>query len=325
MSDSPHDDRESGPQTGRFRRKWQRWGFPVLMAAVCFAALGLLRRELREYGPADIVAGFRMIPLSSLGFAVALTVLNYLILVGYDLLGTRYIRHPLETRRVALASFLGHAVGNSLGALLGGAAVRYRLYSAWGLSGREIVKLVLLLSVTFWIGLFGLAGLAFLVAPTPVPERLKIPWESTFPLGLLLSGVALVYFLICVFRERVTVGRFRFSPPPWRLAILQFLIASLDLAVAAGVLYVLLPASVPVSFFHFLPVYLLALVGVFIAQVPGGLGVLELVLLFLLDTARPDQLMGSLIAYRLVYFLLPLVVGLVVIAIHECRGCFRER
>ena len=287
---------------------------PLLVLSVLVAALGLLHNELRHYHLSDFTNGLADIPLSRTCLALGLTVLNYTVLIGYDLLGIRYIRHPIPFPRVALASFLGYAVGHSVGSLLGGSTIRYRLYTAWGLSAVEIVKLVLILSVTFWMGFFALAGLVFVLDPLPIPERLQLPVASTIPLGMLLGSLAIAYQMLCVFRRSpLKLWRWEFMPPPITISVPQCVLGMLDLMLAASVLYVLMPASVGISYPHLLAVYLLALVTAILTQVPGGLGVFELVFFFVLAPSEPHRVVVALLAYRAVYYLIPLAVAVLLL------------
>ncbi|MCA9215149.1 MAG: lysylphosphatidylglycerol synthetase family protein, partial [Planctomycetales bacterium] len=291
---------------------------PLFMVCMLLAALWLLHHELSEYHLRDFLRSLAEISSAKVALAVGLTILNYIVLVGYDLLAIRYIRQTMSFPRIALASLLGYAVGNNFGSLLGGSTIRLRLYTAWGFSAVDIVKLVLILSVTFWIGLFALAGVVFIVEPLPIPERLHIPVATTLPLGILLGSSAIAYAVLCAVRRKpLKIRQWEFSPPPVGLSLLQYVVASLDLMVAASVLYVLLPASLEVGYFHFLAIYLLALVAALFSQVPGGLGVLELVLLVLLSPSEPQAVVGALLAYRAIYYLIPLAIGLLVMGANE--------
>jgi uncharacterized membrane protein YbhN (UPF0104 family) len=291
---------------------------PVFVVCMLAAALWLLHYELRAYHWQNIVQSLAGIRTTSLWWAVGLTMLNYVILIGYDWLAIWYIRHPMSFPRIALASFLGYAVGNNFGTLLGGSTIRARLYTAWGLSAVEIVKLVLILGVTFWIGLFALSGVVFIVDPLPIPDRLHVPVASTVPLGVMLGGLAIGYLMLCTLhRTPIKIRQWEFSPPPVGLSLLQYLVATLDLMVAAAVLYVLMPESVEVGYVHVLAIYLLAVVAGVFSQVPGGLGVMELVILVLLGPAEPKSVVGALLAYRLIYYLIPLSLGLVLLGTNE--------
>ena len=130
----------------------------LLVLFICALACWLLYDKLKRYSMEEIIDSILHIRHRQLVLAVGLVVLNYAILVGYDWLAVRAIHRRLPFPRVCLVSFAGSAVSYNLGALLGGTTVRYRLYSAWGFHPIDIVRLVLMLAVTFWIGALGLAG-----------------------------------------------------------------------------------------------------------------------------------------------------------------------
>lgn len=293
-------------------------GGPLLVLCVLLGSFWLLHSELEQYQLEDFLDGLGRIPPWRVWSALGLTVLNYLILIGYDILGVTYLGHPLQWTKVALGSFLGYAVGNNFGTVLGGSTVRYRLYSSWGLSALDIVKLVLILGVTFWIGLFFLAGVLFLAEPLRIPPDLRLPIRDTRLLGIGLSLIAGGYLVLCGLRRRpIKLGSWEFTPPPLGLSVLQYAVATLDLMVSAGVLYVLLPSGIDASYQQFLGVYLLAIVASLISQVPGGLGVLELVMVVFLEPSEPQVLIGSLLAFRAIYYFIPLAVGLMALGVHE--------
>ena len=293
-------------------------GVPAFVLAVLCGALWLLHQQLRQYQLQDFLSSLQQIPYSRLALATGLTILNYVILIGYDYLGVKYTGHALPLRKVAVGSFVGYTLANNFGAILGGSTVRYRLYSSWGLSALDIVRLIVILSLTFWIGLFGLAGVIFVIEPLPLPPQIPIGMSSTRPLGIALLITTIVYLLICaVWHRRLRILGWDFTPPHLRLAVPQLAVATLDLIVAAGVLYVLLPASIEVSYWYFLGIYLLTLVAALLTHVPGGLGILELIMVVLLHPRQPELVVGALVAFRAIYYLLPLSIGLAVLAWHE--------
>jgi uncharacterized membrane protein YbhN (UPF0104 family) len=96
-------------------------------------------------------------------------------------------------RKIALASFAGYAFSYNFGATLFGTSIRYRLYSAWGVPLLKIVKLLVILGLTFWFGVFGLAGVVFVVTPFSIPaglNHLKLPFAHTFWVGVALLLIA---------------------------------------------------------------------------------------------------------------------------------------
>jgi phosphatidylglycerol lysyltransferase len=130
-------------------KRYLRFLGPLLVVAVFIGAVWLLDRELRQYRLHDVIDSLSKIGTGWFLLAVALSALNYAILVGYDLMATRHIGHPLPLGKVALASFLGYTSSFNFGPLLGATAVRYRIYSSLGLSTIEIVKVVAILSLSF--------------------------------------------------------------------------------------------------------------------------------------------------------------------------------
>jgi phosphatidylglycerol lysyltransferase len=291
---------------------------PLIVLLVFAGAIWLLHHELRHYHYRDIRQSLSQVPAAGVWLAVALTALNYVILVGYDLLAVRSVGHPLPLGKIATASFIGYVSSYNFGTLLGGTSVRYRLYSGWGLSTIEIVKLLAVLGVTFWIGFFTLAGLVFVGDPIAVPPRFHLPFVSVRPLGIVLLLPVAVYLGLSAWRK----GPLRFrdwelSVPSLRLSLCQIGVASADLLVAAGVLYVLMPPSLNIGYPHFLSVYLLGIVVIIFTHVPGGLGVFELTVLLLLSPDEPNLVLGALLLYRAVYYLLPLLAATCLLGANE--------
>lgn len=323
----------------RFRR-WLRdyWHVvkPVSIGLVLLGLAWFVWHEFRDLNLAKIGESLLSIPPWKIGAAIGLTAVNYVILMAYDWTALTYLRHPLKLRQIALASFVGYAIGYNLGWFLGGTSVRYRIYTTWGISPAEIVKLVAILGVTFTIGFFALAGLAFLIEPLQIPPGIDL-WfipraikpfvASTRPIGVVLLAITGMYLTACGLRRTPLffAERWRIPLPPLRLAFLQIFIASLDLLVAAGVLYVLLPQSAQVSFWKFIPSFLLAMGGVIIANVPGGVGVFEGIMLVQYGGNNRDEVAAALLAYRGIYYLLPLVVAVMIFGGYELMYKFTVR
>ena len=116
------------------------------------------------------------------------------------------------------------------------------------------------------------------------------------------------------------LGKWAIPRLPAKLSLFQTAIAALDWAIAASVLYVLLLANAPLSYPSFFGIYILGQLAGVISNVPGGLGVFETVLLLSLSgqIASPE-LFGALLAYRGIYYFLPLIVAIVLLGIYEVR------
>ena len=303
-------------------KKYLRYLGPVLISCLFLLAIYLLYQKLKAYSLEEIRQSIEQVSYFSIGLSIFLTVINYLILVGYDWLALKAIHKSLPLPRVGLVSLVGQSVSYNFGALLGGTTVRYRFYSAWGFSFSEIVRLVLMLAVTFWVGALGLSGLIFLVAPPVIPDELlaKMPIRDIRVLGVLLLSVAVVYLVLC-FRVRKPVHIFgkEFVFPAPRLAVAQMVVAGVDLIAAASCMYVLLPHDLGISFIDFLPGYLMAQVAVVLTHIPGGVGVFELVILHLTHTPREQAVFAAVLLFRLIYYILPLLAAAVLLAVYEAR------
>ena len=119
-------------------------------------------------------------------------------------------------------------------------------------------------------------------------------------------------------RRPLHVRGWRLRLPPLGVALLQTLIAVLDWSLAGLALYVLLPPGLPVGFFQFLGIFALANLGGLLSHVPGGVGVFEAVILLAVpDGADSASVAAVLIAYRLIYFLLPLLLAALLLGAHQ--------
>lgn len=304
-------------------KQYFRYLGPVLITCIFVGAIYLLHHKLKAYSIAQIKESMGQISHWRLLASVGLMIVNYIILVGYDWLALIAIHKPLPVQRTALVSFIGQAVSYNFGALLGGTTVRYRFYSAWGFSLEDIVRLVLMLAVTFWVGALGLCGAVFLVAPPVIPVELldKMPVKDVRILGAVLLAIAMSYLVACFFvRKPVHIFGKEFVFPPPKIALLQALVAGVDLVAAAGCMYVLLPSDLGISFVQFLPSYLMAQVAVVLTHVPGGVGVFELVILHLTHTPREQVVVAAVLCFRIIYFILPLLAAALLLAVYEARA-----
>lgn len=292
---------------------------PLVALALFLVALWNLYDGLRHIHYPQILAQLRAMPLAGVLAGLGLTVLSYLVMTGYDRLAFLYIDHSLDAGKVTLASFISYAFSNTIGlSLLSSASIRYRLYSAWGLTGEEIGRLVAFTALTFWLGIVAIAGLIFIAEPMAMPAIGGSFFHSVRPLGLLFAGLVLAYLLVISCRKRPFVVRdWQLPIPSLPMAGLQLLVGSLDWILAGAVLYVLLPEQAVLTFFPFLGIFLLAQVVALISHVPGGLGVFESMILLFAPDLPADALISSLLIYRGIYYLLPLAVAALLLGGNE--------
>lgn len=290
------------------------------IVGVCLfvATIFVIQRELREYHLHDIVRQIDLTPGTNVAGAVALTILNYLVLTSIDALGMRYVRHPLAYHRLALAAFVTHVFSNNV-TVIGGSAARYRIYSALGISASEVTELVLFCGLTFWLGFFTVAGAVFLIEPYDVPQELRMPFRSIWVLGVVFLLVMGIYLAGTILRRKpLKIRTWEVRVPSPAIAISQIAISSLDWLLAATVLYLLLPGEIHAGFVRSLAVFMLAQIAGLLSHVPAGLGVFETVFLFsFADTGNTAALAASLLLYRLIYYILPLILASVLLTLHE--------
>ncbi|HWK45312.1 MAG TPA: lysylphosphatidylglycerol synthase domain-containing protein [Stellaceae bacterium] len=280
---------------------------------VLFAgALVLLDRSLHGVRLDQLWHELRQFPASSIALAVLLTIISHSALTAYDAIGVYYIRRHLAYWRIALAAFLAYSISHSLGfAAVTGGAVRYRLYSRWGISAVEVAQIMGMGGVTLFLGMFSIGGIALLFDAGRVQGWLDLPLGLCSALGILCLAVVAGYGMIGLIRQKpIRVGSFELAIPSPRFAAFQIVISAVDWLLVASVLYVLLPSSPTFGFPNFLGVFVLAYLLGILSNVPGGLGVFESIILFTMTPAVPaPAVLSALLVYRGVYHLLPLSVG----------------
>jgi uncharacterized membrane protein YbhN (UPF0104 family) len=285
----------------------------VLGAALVLGALYVVQRELAALRLGDVVAAMEAIPARSIWLAFGTTVVAYLVLTAYDALGTRFVGQPLSYWRIAFASFTAYALAHNIGfATLSGAAIRYRLYVLWGMAPLQIAGVVAFTSLTFVLGGLAVGGVVLLAVPEAVPGFGGwVPAPVLHAVGIaMLCAVAAYAGFGLVRREPIVVFRTSIPLPGPRMAAAQVTLATVDMALTAAILYVLLPDAPGLSFLVFLAVYVTAYTAAMASHVPGGLGVFDGTILIglgpYLDAAT---IVGALLVFRLLYYILPLFLA----------------
>jgi phosphatidylglycerol lysyltransferase len=243
-------------------------------------------------------------------------------MTGYDGLALRYVEHPLPYRRYGLASFVATAFGNNLGAsAVVGAALRARVYSGWQVPGFAITRIIGFNLVTLTLGAAVVAGSGMLHAPDRAGAALHLPVTGVVVLGSLLVAAVVGYLVWAGVGGRPIGWRgWRIDRPAPRLAVAQVVLSTFEWLTMAAALHVLLPAEDRLPFPAFAAAFAIATVAGLVSNVPGGLGVFESALVVLVgSTTSPAGLAVALVAYRLCYFVLPLLLAAVLLVVHEAR------
>jgi uncharacterized membrane protein YbhN (UPF0104 family) len=295
----------------------------LLSLLLLVLSIWAIAHELREYNYSDILKSIAAIPKSRLSGAIWLTALGYLVMIFYDILGFSYIGIALSGNKIAFTNFISSVFSNTIGfALLTGSAFRYRFYSRWGISSIAIAQIIAFANFTFWLGMFAVAGLMFLAHPLTIPPQLHLFFTTVRPLGIIFLLLVTTYLIASmIIKQPLSIFRQTFRFPTLKICLAQIAVSSLDWILAAAVLYILLPANIPLSYFDFLGIYLLAMFAGVVSNVPGGLGVFETVILLILNhKVTGDAILASLLAYRGVYYFLPLLIAAVLLGCYEIRS-----
>jgi glycosyltransferase 2 family protein len=281
---------------------------PLLVVGALALAAFLLYRTLSGYSLDQIVASVASVPayrlLTAGGFAAA----SYLCLSLFDTMAIRYAGHRLPYPRILLTSFTALSLGHNIGlAALSSGAIRYRFYARWGLSPGDVAKVIVFCGITVGLGLMILAGLALLVHPSLVQEITGLGRGAVLAVGAacLLLGAAYLG-LAAVLRRPLRIRQWRVEMPGLRLALGQVVIGPLNFALVAACLHQTISAMADLPYLSVVTAYVTANISVLVTHVPGGLGVLESVILLLLPGA---DIIGALVLFRVLYFLVPLCLG----------------
>jgi phosphatidylglycerol lysyltransferase len=310
-----------GPGGGSF---WQTYRTKLLVVAalvvIVVAALAL-SRILADVGYEDLVDAIKTTSFRDLVLAVLFTAVSFSALSVYDRQALAFVNRKLPFHIVALTSFCAYAVGNiaGFGPLTGG-TVRYRFYTPLGVTPEEVARIVGYVTFAFGIGLAFVAGLGLVTADAGLAASTGLPIVAVriaaYSVLILIGAV----ILFAAFGPRqLTLFNRRLALPNATAVVVQLLATLVDLAASAAALWVLLPEG-PVSYPFVLSVYSVAVGLGILSHVPGGVGVFEALVLGALGSHLPlGGVVGALLLFRVIYYVMPLVVAVVALSAVEFR------
>jgi len=280
--------------------------------AIAGLAAYVLYTTFQRISFADVLANVRATPAATLWLAAACAAGAFTVLAAYEVAVVRYVKHGIGRSKpviTALIAFpLGHAVGQTL---LSGSALRYRMYAPAGFSAMEVGATVLLCGLPYMLAFGLLLDLSLVLGAEALAPLFRISSDWLFALGC-LGLVKDAGYLLFIWRRKkpIRLGGWAVNAPTPRMTALQIVVGVTDIALISSVLYLLLPESAQIAFLPFVAVYLASILVGVISHVPAGLGVLESMLLLLLPHVPPEQLLASVLLYRVIYEVIPLVIAL---------------
>jgi len=300
----------------------RRYFAPVLALAACSMVLFAAQHLSRDLEYHSVIRALRHLPPKVFAHALLATAISYLALIARDAAGLRTLQVRMPAPLLWIGAFAGSALGNTVGfgALTGG-AVRYRVFSAAGVGAAQVARLTALTSSTFGIGLVAFSGLGLLCAAPSIASLVGVPMAAVLALGIAaLAAVGALTLWCHPGRAPIRLGRCSFALPSRGELLLQFVLVGVDVAGAGLALMALLPVA-HIGAVDFLAIYTIALLLGVIGHTPGGLGVFEATMIFVLGrNAPPATLVAALLAYRTIYFLLPLLLSGALLAALEVHG-----
>lgn len=299
-----------------------RHAVPILLGVALFG-LGIyaLSHLMQSVKPAAVIAQIRAVPMHVLAMAGLATAVAYGALIGYDALALQFIGKPLPKRAVFLGGFLGYAFGNTIGiSVISGGAVRYRIYSAYGLDALGVATVSTYVAAALGTGLT-LVGLAALgVSPEIAGPIIHLPlgWIRAGSFGLLAVAAGGIAYLSITDR-RITLRGFDLHLPSPKSLLAQLGITLVDIIATAFALWVLMPQGTP-DFGSFIAIYAIATMIGIATHVPGGIGVFETVVIAALPpSVAVSDAAAALVLFRIIYYLVPFGLGFVIVSLNEVR------
>ena len=298
---------------------WNRIGLVISVTIIAIAAVALYR-ILRTIEIEDVVEALVTTDWGHIALSALFVAGGYFTLTFYDLFAVRAIGHTHVPYRVnALAAFTSYSIGHNVGAsVFTGGAVRYRIYSAWGLNAIDVAKICFLAGLTFWLGNAAVLGLGISYHPEAAASIDQLPvWLNRMVAIAII--VALVAYVVWVWTQPRVVGRGPWTVvlPGGALTLLQIAIGIVDLGFCALAMYVLVPDEPNLGFVTVAVIFVSATLLGFASHSPGGLGVFDAAMLVGLWQMDREDLLAGMLLFRLLYYIAPFVISVILLTFRE--------
>jgi glycosyltransferase 2 family protein len=298
---------------------FNRIGFALSATLIAIAAW-VLYRILRTIDVQELLDALRWTDWRDFWMAALFVAAGYLTLTFYDLFALRTIgRSEVPYWAAALAGFTSYSVGHNVGAsVFTGGAVRYRIYSGWGLNAIEVAKLCFVAGLTFWLGNAAVLGLGILYAPLAASAIDQLPaWLNRT--AAVVDLMLLSFYVWWVWQRPRVVGRSGWSVtlPGGPLTLLQIGIGIVDLSFCALAMYMLMPEEPNISFVALAVIFVAATLLGFASHAPGGIGVFDAAMLVGLWQFDREDLLAGLLLFRLLYYVTPFAISLLILGARE--------
>jgi uncharacterized membrane protein YbhN (UPF0104 family) len=298
---------------------WNRVGIALSLTIIAVAAI-VLYRMLENLEFASVMEALRATPVRHVALAALFVAAGYFTLTFYDLFALRTIgKKDVPYRIAALAGFTSYSIGHNVGAsVFTGGAVRYRVYSAWGLSAIDVAKVCFIAGLTFWLGNATVLGLGIGYTPQAASLINHLPaWINRA--FALVTLAALIGYVAWVWSQPRVIGRegWQVTLPGGPLTLLQIAIGIVDLSFCALAMWILMPEEPHIGFVHLAVIFVSATLLGFASHSPGGLGVFDAAMLIALWQFDREHMVAGLLLFRLLYYIVPFALALIILGMRE--------
>jgi uncharacterized membrane protein YbhN (UPF0104 family) len=316
----------------RFLREKVNWhyvGIAIGLTLVGIACV-VLYNILHDLEPAKVYGALRRTPPHALILAGVFVAAGYFTLTFYDYFALQTIgKKKIPYRIAALAGFTSYSIGHNVGfSALSGGAVRYRIYSLYGLTVVDVAKICFIAGLTFWLGNIAVLGFGMIVEPEAASAVDQLPPFINRTFGV-AAVIGLALYVLWVGMKPRTIGfdegKLNVTLPDRRLTVVQIGIGVVDLMCCAAAMYVLMPASDHIDFISLAVIFVCATLLGFASSSPGGLGVFDAAMLVALlhyhrhahTPFAKESVLGALLLFRLYYYIVPFAISLAILGIRE--------
>ena len=303
----------------RHKQVLHRLGVVVSVTVIAIACY-VLYHMLRGIDVDEVLEAIKETETRQIAEAALFVAAGYFTLTFYDLFAVRAIGHKHIPYRInALAAFSSYSIGHNVGAsVFTGGAVRYRIYSAWGLNAIDVAKICFLAGLTFWLGNAAVLGLGIAWHPEAASNIDQLPvWLNRS--AAFLTIAALASYVAWVWAKPRVVGRGPWTVrlPGGPLTLLQIGIGIIDLGFCALAMYVLVPDEPNLGFVTVAVIFVSATLLGFASHSPGGLGVFDAAMLVGLWQMDREDLLAGMLLFRMLYYIAPFVISVILLTLRE--------
>jgi uncharacterized membrane protein YbhN (UPF0104 family) len=300
---------------------WKRLGIAASLSIIVLA-VSILLRTLKGIDTSVILTALTEIAPHRIGLAALCVVGAFCTLTFYDFFAVRTIgKTHIPYRIAAMSSFTSYTIGHNIGAtVFTGGAIRFRIYSDYGLTAIDVAKICFLSGLTFWLGNLFVLGFGMAWHPSAASAMDLLPPAMNQLIGIgCLAGIAAYFFWLVTGKARRELGQngWKVVLPSARLTLVQVLIGVVDLGFCATAMYLLMPTEPHIDFISLAVVFILATLLGFASHAPGSIGVFDAAMLVALPEFSREQLLATLVVFRILYFLIPFGISISIMGLRE--------